>query len=445
MTTVPGHVFDAYGSVLMQECVRNFLNREDLQCVSPFQGEVRRFRPRTYMPLFAHWKSAWAALAQDYFVLLSFTSDRAEVCICISSITDVRIQEDAGIAEENDYDVGSGVSSSSAVELSCCWSPGVASSPGSYSAAASPGLRGRGHRRNAGRSPPLGTFRITYLAGSRQKHVLLGAENNREWARTIANALVSRRMGEPIFRSFVLIEDLRSWAEQAAVSRALSGSGSIVENRASQANLACVLSTVTLLMKSLQESAKHRAFLAMKYQARRARLQDSAATRIESCLARIFKRVAFSKVLASWHRLRPRTAGCSCAHHRSAPEALAQALVEAWDPLWASRVILLQRALQRLVRAAIQAPWRRLCAQVALRPALTIGMTEESASRASASACCHCLVLVIQRSIKRRLGHSLRILACAGAQKGMAEALEALELSFVGIEDCMYQSSDPTA
>merc|ERR1712217_562498 len=222
-------------------------------------------------------------------------------------------------------------------------------------------------------------------------------------------------------------------AEQTARSRDRRGNGSVLANTASHTRLVCALHALAVVMRSLQQSAKERAFMAMNCKVQNASTRERAVASLVCCLLQAFKRASHATVLHSWNRLR--------AVHRpraSDPGAFAQALVEAWDPLWAPRIILIQWALLRLVRVALQGPWRLLRAQVKLRPIVAIRHAEDVTSRVIVSARCRCLVTILQSCIKRKLGHALRIMAYARVQEDIIGTLETLEHSCMRAEACMH-------
>lgn len=276
--------------------------------------------------------------------------------------------------------------------------------------------------------------------------MLLWAAASHQWAESLAEARACRCAGDPIFRSFVPREDLRSWITQAADAAARTGSGSAAANHIYRGSLAVGFSVMTLLVKSSRESALQNSFFALKLQSCRARFRETASTELAACLARIVRRVVVSEALASWRCLLIATPS-QC--HGSSADTLAQSLVEAWEPLWASRAILLQRALRQVVRASVAAPLRRLRYAAPVsgsafgRAVGAPGKTELPLPNdpATTHACCRGLVLVMRRCIKHRLGIAWRRLACRGARIGLAAVLDTIDLQLNGVEECMQLAS----
>eukprot|EP00929_Paragymnodinium_shiwhaense_P112811 TRINITY_DN81081_c0_g1_i1.p1 TRINITY_DN81081_c0_g1~~TRINITY_DN81081_c0_g1_i1.p1 ORF type:complete len:666 (+),score=146.66 TRINITY_DN81081_c0_g1_i1:134-2131(+) len=116
-------------------------------------------------------------------------------------------------------------------------------------------------------------------------------------------------------------------------------------------------------------------------------------------------------------------------------EALAQALVDTWEPLLAPRALLLRRALQPLARARVREP---LCALSAAGGAAVLADCHHadaspekcavlSGDDAVVAGGCRVLAALLDRLIRRQLGSAWRLFIWSCLQVRVASALDALQ------------------
>jgi len=448
MTQASDHALASETTSFQQELATRFLSRVVSRPGAHWEGDVHHLVTRPLMPFRIQWKQVRAVLAQDFLVLIDLSGSRVEFCECVAAITDVAVDTES----EGD---------------------GQAAGPPSRGPSRPRPNTQRGRNgdtpRSATRQSPFGALRITFRADARKKELLFWSKDSCRLAEALADARSHLGVSGEFPRRFVPVEWMKHWVSQRIRSSSNAAEVQIVpcQEECPRERMTAGLQAIVLIWGVMRKAKLWEALRTLRRWALLVKMRETAtanARRLGACAQRAAGQVALAEAFQHWRHLAgspPTRDGVAvrevqCFQDPLAfdADALAQELVEEWEPLWAYRAVVLQRSLQPIVRLALAVPLEclhttaatvRSCAGGGTAVGGVAAATAASVAFTLSMAHCRCLVLVVKRCIRHRLGDAWRVWVCAGEQLGVAEALDALDAQLDGAAEELVAENESSA